>query len=191
MRSLIYNLFSVICTTLLLTSCQEYTVSEYCPYKANMAYHGDLTPLQPLNDALASDNTFAIVYISKQLGTTYDLTAQLYGKSAETRTISIASQVLPTLGLENTKGFFIGKTSMRSDNPYVFDRICPNCYLEYRNTKYVLSFENETTVKCGTCKRVYSLLNGGLVTAGDNGNKLFRYRVTGYTADPPFITIFQ
>ena len=176
---------------LLFTSCQEYTVSEYCPYSAKLVYHGDVTPLQPLNAALTSDNTFAILYMSKQLGNTYDLTAQLYGQSAETRTVAIASSVLPTLGLENTKGFFIGKTTMRADNPYVFDRICPNCYEEYRDTKYVLSFVNETTVKCNACKRVYSLLNGGLVTGDINGIKLYRYRVTAYNVAQPAITVFQ
>ena len=191
MNKVLSILVVCIATLTLLTSCQEETVNEYCNYSAKLVYHGDVTPLQPLNAALNGINTFAIVYMSKQLVTTYDLTAQLYGQSAETYTVAIGSSVLPTMGLENSKGFFVGRTSMRDDNPYVFDRICPNCYKEYRNTKYVLSFVDAYTVKCGACKRIYSLLNGGLVSGDINGDKLFRYRVTAYTADPPSLTVFQ
>ena len=185
-------MFSVICATQLLTSCQEYTVNEYCNYSARLVYRGDVTPLQPLNDAIAGENTFAIVYMSKQLDKTYDLTAQLYGQTAQTRTVAIGSSVLPTMGLDNSKGFIVGRSTMRSDNPFVFDRVCPNCYKEYRDTKYVLKFtDNETVVRCDACKRSYSLLYGGLVTAGENGDKLFRYRVTAYTPNPPILTVFQ
>ena len=175
----------------LVTACNEDMVNEYCNYTARLVYHGDMTPLQPLNAAINGINTFAMVSMQDQKATTYVLKAQLYESKAETYQVSLGSAVLPTLGLDNSKGFILGRSSMRDNEPFVFDRVCPNCYKEHRDTKYVLSFVDALTVKCDACKRTYSLLNGGLVTSSNNGDKLFRYRVSGFTLNPPSITVFQ
>jgi hypothetical protein len=175
----------------LMTACNDDVVNEYCNYTARLVYHGDMTPLQPLNAAINGINTFAMVSMQDQKATTYVLKAQLYESKAETYQVSLGSAVLPTLGLDNSKGFILGRSSMRDNEPFVFDRVCPNCYKEHRDTKYVLSFADALTVKCDACKRTYSLLNGGLVTSSNNGDKLFRYRVSGFTLNPPSITVFQ
>ena len=180
-----------------VTACNDFlfngdTVTEYCNYKARLVYSGVITQLQPLNDALKNDNTFAMVSMPDNTAATYQLKAQLYGQGAAQITVALEGAPLPMLGLDNGRGFIIGRSAWRSDNPYVFDRVCPNCYKEHRDTKYVLNFtNNKDEVKCGTCKRTYSLINGGLVTAGENGDKLFRYRVTAYNPSTPSITVYQ
>ena len=181
-----------------VTACNDFlfngdTVTEYCNYKARLVlYSNVITQLQPLNDALKNDNTFAMVSMPDNTAATYQLKAQLYGQGAAQITVALEGAPLPMLGLDNGRGFIIGRSAWRSDNPYVFDRVCPNCYKEHRDTKYVLNFtNNKDEVKCGTCKRTYSLINGGLVTAGENGDKLFRYRVTAYNPSTPSITVYQ
>lgn len=175
-----------------VTACNNDIVNEYCNYKARLVYYGATTVLQPLNDALKNDNTFAMVSMPDNTAATYQLKAQLYGQGAAQITVALEGAPLPMLGLDNGRGFIIGRSAWRSDNPYVFDRVCPNCYKEHRDIKYVLNFtNNKDEVKCGTCKRTYSLINGGLVTAGENGDKLFRYRVTAYNPSTPSITVYQ
>jgi hypothetical protein len=175
----------------LMTACNDDVVNEYCNYTARLVYHGDMTPLQPLNAAINGINTFAMVSMPDNTAATYQLKAQLYGQGAEQTTVALSGSPIPTMGLDNGKGFIIGRSSMRDNEPFVFDRVCPNCYKEHRDTKYVLSFADALTVKCDACKRTYSLLNGGLVTSSNNGDKLFRYRVSGFTLNPPSITVFQ
>lgn len=174
-----------------VTACNDDIVNEYCNYRARLVYYGATTVLQPLNDALKNDNTFAMVSMPDNTAATYQLKAQLYGQGAEQKTVALSGSPIPTMGLDNGKGFIIGRSSMRDNEPFVFDRVCPNCYKEHRDTKYVLSFADALTVKCDACKRTYSLLNGGLVTSSNNGDKLFRYRVTAYNPNTPSITVFQ
>lgn len=185
------RLMAVVVMLPVVTACNNDIVSEYCSYRARLVYHGDTTPLQPLNAAVNGINTFAMVSMPDNTAATYQLKAQLYGQGAEQITVALGGAPIPTMGLDNGKGFIIGRSSMRDDNPFVFDRVCPNCYKEHRDTKYVLNFVDNNSVKCDACKRTYSLLNGGLVISGSNGDKLFRYRVTAYTANPPAITVFQ
>ena len=174
-----------------VTACNNDIVNEYCNYRARLVYHGDVTQLAPLSAAINSINTFAMVSMPDNTAATYQLKAQLYGQGAEQKTVALSGSPIPTMGLDNGKGFIIGRSSMRDNEPFVFDRVCPNCYKEHRDTKYVLSFVDALTVKCDACKRTYSLLNGGLVTSSNNGDKLFRYRVSGFTLNPPSITVFQ
>jgi len=174
-----------------VTACNNDIVNEYCNYRARLVYHGDVTQLAPLSAAINSINTFAMVSMPDNTAATYQLKAQLYGQGAEQKTVALSGSPIPTMGLDNGKGFILGRSSMRDNEPFVFDRVCPNCYKEHRDTKYVLSFVDALTVKCDACKRTYSLLNGGLVTSSNNGDKLFRYRVSGFTLNPPSITVFQ
>ena len=189
------RLMAVVVMLPVVTACNIFdgdTVTEYCNFKARLVYYGATTVLQPLNDAIKGDNTFAMVSMPDNTAATYQLKAQLYGQAADQTTVALEGAPIPTLGLDNGKGLIIGRSTWKTDNPYVFDRVCPNCYNEHRDTKYVLNFTNsKDEVKCGTCNRTYSLINGGLVVAGENGDKLFRYRVTSYNPSIPSITVFQ
>ena len=89
------------------------------------------------------------------------------------------------LGLNN--GLIVGRSSFQNGELYVFDRQCPNCFNETSQKKYPLKFQNSANVICDRCKRVYGLLNGGVVVADEIGHdvneKLFRYRATSSGLD--------
>lgn len=98
---------------------------------------------------------------------------------------SFTSQPLQTV-LNGTPisvaGFIVGTPSIVDMNgrlyPQAFDRVCPNCY-EETYIQRRLNFHDQTGhVHCSTCHRVYDLNNGGIITAGENGKKLYRYHVS-------------
>ncbi len=170
----------------LASSCEGEVQNEYCQYQARLNYDPTIAPLPPLQAAITGANTFAFVSMpASEANKYYRLQAQLYGGEAQTVNVTTATAVrtLPVLGINNSTGLVVGNSSLQSDNPYVFDRVCPNCYAEHRNTKYQLTFTNSgQSLYCSTCKRTYGLLNAGVVTSGDSGSKLFRYHATATAA---------
>lgn len=82
--------------------------------------------------------------------------------------------------LEAVSGLVIGMPSvpdLSGNFPVVcYDLVCPNCYSESAITRR-LSFSALTEMECGRCHRKYDLNNGGLVIDGEQGRKLYRYRV--------------
>lgn len=81
-------------------------------------------------------------------------------------------------------GFIVGKPSipeMGKDVPQVvcFDRVCPNCYTDsnYAITKDV-TFSSIGYAKCKGCDRTYNLMDRGIVSNGQPGRALYRYRVS-------------
>lgn len=174
----------------LLSSCGSDVQNEYSQYSAYLSYDPTLTPLAPLQAAITGSNVFAYVSMPRsETGKSYQLTAQLYGGEAQSVNVTTATavRVTPVMGLNNSTGLVIGNSSLQTDNPYVFDRVCPNCYASSRNVKYVLTFKDAQTLYCSSCKRSYGLLYGGVITAGDSGQKLLRYRA--YTTATGGITI--
>lgn len=166
----------------LLGSCGE-VVNEYCPYESSINLTGIYTTrLRALQSAMSGVNTFAVLSQSEYQDKAYVVRAtSADGKVTDAVPVDF-ERTRCVLGLQNNKGVIVGKSSFRDENLYVFDRVCPNCYQDFRNTQYTLSFEpNGIDVSCSKCKRTYSLLNGGLVISGANGQKLFRYRagITG------------
>lgn len=69
----------------------------------------------------------------------------------------------------------VGQTNF--NGRVAWDALCPNCTIDY-STKYQLQWtDNPAQVKCGTCKRVYSLETGNILSGGE-GHSLLRYIVT-------------
>lgn len=67
----------------------------------------------------------------------------------------------------------IGKT----DSQVVcFDLACPNCWEDYNFAKQLVIKEGMAT--CNSCKRTYDLNSIGIVTKGEAGRPLYRYRVS-------------
>ncbi len=178
------QLISLLALVLLSSCGTDTVVNEYCNYTARLVYNGSMTVLTPLNAALGGANTFAFVSMEGNSAKSYYLKANLKNQSQEKVLVQVrteAGEIFPTLGLDNSRGFIIGRSSYAPEVLYVFDRVCPNCYKEHRDTRYILNFKDDLTVKCtenGGCGREYSLLNGGLVVSTNNGDKLFRYRAT-------------
>lgn len=60
-----------------------------------------------------------------------------------------------------------------------FDLTCPNCYKDY-NISHLMQYGRLGYVDCSSCGRTYDLNNIGVVSSGDAGRALFRYRVSYY-----------
>lgn len=164
-----------------VSSCdQENIVNEYSNGQCYLTYYGDRTPLQPLNAAIGGINTFCIIWEAPGPSqTSYYLNANLPGQEMEKVLVNSQSTLQRPiqLGKDNSKGIIIGRSSMQNGDIYVYDRVCPNCFTQHRNTKYIVQFDkNASNVTCSSCHRTYGLLNGGVVVNGDNGEKLLRYR---------------
>lgn len=81
------------------------------------------------------------------------------------------------IGVYNSSGIIVGYGTLDGEF-YAFDRQCPNCYEETNMPRYTLSMTTAAKAKCAKCGREYDLNNRGIVSAGDAGSKLMRYRAT-------------
>lgn len=91
--------------------------------------------------------------------------------------------------LGNYSGFYMGLSGFIVGLPYIpemghdfsqvvcFDLACPNCYQDFNITKR-MTLQADGTVRCGSCSRTYDLNNQGLVSSGEPGRRLYRYRVS-------------
>ena len=61
---------------------------------------------------------------------------------------------------------------------YAYDLECPNCfdpnYIPVRSKPLSISVNGLAT--CNLCKRQYDMNNGGIVSKGEGGKKMTRYR---------------
>lgn len=177
-------LYKVLMSCLLIadmTSCSEDVVNEYSNHQCYLTYNGAVTVLQPLNAAINGSNTFCYLWMQSGGKGYYTLLGQLPGQKADTVIVSNQSTLQNhnlALGRDNSKGIIVGHSSMADGVLYVFDRVCPNCVKHTNNNRYTVNFDrqNSNNVTCDNCKRSYGLLNGGVVVAGENGDKLDRYK---------------
>ncbi len=58
-----------------------------------------------------------------------------------------------------------------------FDLNCPNCYEQYEGITKRMELSG-STARCKGCGRTYDLNNLGIVSQGDKGRPLYRYRVS-------------
>ena len=178
-----YSFLLVVC--LCLVGCKGQLVDEYCNHTASFRFDFQYGHTQSyLYAALTSTNYFS--FVTTQLisgGPEYNLITEVYGNkepNVEPITESILTKNGRALGLNN--GLIVGRSSLQNGELYVFDRQCPNCFNETSQKNYPLKFKDSGNVICDRCKRVYGLLNGGVVVADSIGHdvneKLFRYRAT-------------
>lgn len=77
-------------------------------------------------------------------------------------------------------GIIVGYGLSPDGTFYAYDRECPNCFdpnaLPVRSHK--IAVDERGIGSCATCHREYDLNNGGIVSKGDAGDKLTRYRAT-------------
>lgn len=173
MKKIIYCLLA-----LTLTACGGEVVNEYsrysCYYNVRMDYIYDT----PLIGAINGTNFFATMSVNSINKGRYQLISQMYGSEKNTKDITLTGVDINqtrTIGLNN--GLIVGRSSFQEGQLYVFDQICPNCYSQnlFVNDSYMLKLSDSMNAECGKCKRKYGLINGGVVVAGEQGTKLFRY----------------
>jgi len=78
-------------------------------------------------------------------------------------------------------GFIVGLPNMPevgADMPVLtcFDLACSNCY-EAKSTTKPLTLQQGGYAHCASCQRTYNLNNVGIVSSGEAGRALYRYRV--------------
>ena len=86
-------------------------------------------------------------------------------------------EVSIVLGVYNGTGIIVGYGNL--NNPatfYAYDSQCPNCYHDSGLPRYSLTMNTDGTAECGSCHRKYDMNNGGIVSSGDGGDKMIRYR---------------
>ena len=179
------RLFYLLTLPILLAACTTDIVGEYSSHQAYyvMDFQYAQYKASYLSDALSSVNSFCMISVSTQnldgSTTPYKLYSMMYGTTTQEEVVTEAglTRLTRRLGLNN--GLIVGRSSFQNGELYVFDRQCPNCFNAYHYANnYAVNFKDANNVECANCHRTYGLLNGGVVVAGDSGEKLFRYRAS-------------
>ncbi len=166
------RLLAILILLLGMVSCTE-TDSLYCDFPAR----------------LVIDNTYqapALYTACNSLGefcyTTIDGQKIYFHGSKETSPINLVALNNYNSIVLGLGGLIIGKPSLpeigKSESQVVcFDLNCPNCYEQYGGITKRLQLES-ATARCKGCGRTYDLNGMGIVSQGESGRPLFRYRVS-------------
>lgn len=161
---------------LMCLSCGDELVSNlYCNLPARFSY----SPVSAVSQLYTSCNSmgqWCTVTISNS-GNQF-VFSNLEGSTSVNRT-QVNNYTGFYLGLS---GFLLGLPNIPElgrDYPVVtcYDRACRNCYEEAYVTK-PLSLQSAGLAVCPKCNRTYDLNNQGIVSKGDAGKSLYRYRIT-------------
>lgn len=152
-------------------ACSDDTQDFYAHVRAFLRVY-PVTSAPQLHTALNNPGMFCKVTFTTRA---YIFT-DAFGQSSE-----IARTALDAYGRpECVAGFITGMPAIPDMQGRMecvaYDLVCPNCYLDL--IERALTFASATTVSCPRCRRTYDLGNGGIVTGGENGQKLLRYHLT-------------
>lgn len=155
---------------LTFVSCSEDVQDTYSGYDAFLRFQ-PVTAVAPLYAALNSLGEYCTIrqnekqYLFNGPG----------GSAVYTKVAADSYNPMRAIG-----GFIVGKSNLMDMGSNTFphlcyDLACPNCYASY-NVARVLKVEGGTA-RCERCKRTYDLNNQGIISEGDAGKKLIRYRI--------------
>ncbi len=164
----------LLLAALALTACgdtENLYSSAYCRLTFDNSTHNDAT----LASAMTPTSGGVFVTITAS-GTTFSFSSN-QGLSSTTAMTALEQQRGFSLGYNN--GIIVGYGTV--DNTfYCYDRECPNCFdpeaLPVKS--YKITVNTFGIASCSTCHRKYDCNSGGLVSDGDAGTKLTRYRAT-------------
>lgn len=166
------RLLAILMLLLGMASCTE-TDSLYCNFPAR----------------LVIDNAYqapALYTACNSLGefcyTTIDGQKIYFHGSKETSAINLVALNNYNSIVLGLGGLIIGKPSLpeigKSESQVMcFDLNCPNCYEQYGGITKRLLLDG-STARCKGCNRTYDLNSQGIVSQGESGRPLFRYRVS-------------
>lgn len=153
----------------------EFT-SHHCYFVFDNQTHNDATLAAALTPY---SGVFTTITLTTKGGARYFVFTSNQNTSSEKIFNNIDTQRTLILGMND--GIIVGY-GVLSDPPtlYAYDRECPNCYDDSRVPirSYPVSVASNGIGTCNNCHRQYDLNNGGIITSGDNGQKLTRYRAT-------------
>jgi len=155
----------------LCTACGDDTENLYANTPAFFRFQ-PVTAAQPLYTALNSPGMFCTITFtsSHYVFTGPDLSTAAYPRTA-------AEEYGKPYYIS---GFIVGLPAIPDMQGNLacaaYDLACPNCDT-YDQITRPLAFENGTTMSCPRCHRLYDLNSGGIVSSGDGGRSLYRYRI--------------
>lgn len=160
--------------TVIFAGCGE-TESEYSGYPCRLVFDNSANRSPALASAMnvMSPGIFCRITMT---GNYFNFSTN-QGLEDQVALTAIDQQVSIALGVYNGTGIIVGYGNL--NNPatfYAYDSQCPNCYVENGLPRYSLSMNTDGTAECGSCHRKYDMNNGGIVSSGDGGNKMMRYR---------------
>jgi hypothetical protein len=167
----------VLLLALALAACGD-TENEYSSTVCNFVYDNSRH-----NNAIAASamtpnsGVFVIATIKTSNGVNYFVFQDNQGHPASpVQFDGIDSKLTYQVGMNG--GLIIGYGSSIDGVFYAFDRECPNCFspnaLPLRS--HPLTIDELGFAHCSNCGRTYNMNNGGIVSDGDAGTKLTRYR---------------
>lgn len=174
--------FFIIALVALLipTSCgkSEFEYSgEQCYFVFDNSTHQDATLQSALNQM--SPGIFCRVTLGTEGGATMFYFESNQGLESKQKANAVDLRRSIVLGVYNKSGIIVGYGNLSSPAQlYAYDSQCPNCYYNSNTPSYKLSMNSAGHAVCGKCKREYDMNNGGIISKGDAGRKLMRYRVT-------------
>ena len=151
----------------------EFT-SRHCYLVIDNATHQDATLASAMTPY---SGVFVTITLANHGGAQYFRFQSNQQTSSESIFNAIDQRRSQMLGMND--GLIVGY-GLLTDPPvfYGYDRECPNCYDDSRVPlrSYALQVGTNGMATCKNCQRQYDLNNGGIVVAGDAGQKLIRYR---------------
>ncbi len=159
---------------LCLAACKEDVRNTYSNYPAYFVYK-NVSTVPQLNAALNSPGIFTTIRLDRERV----LFSDARGHTTPVNLTAIAGNSSLQMGIA---GFITGLPNMPEPGssiltPVCFDLACPNCYSAY-NIERKLDLKEGGYASCKACERGYNLNNQGLVSSGQEGHSLFRYRIT-------------
>lgn len=142
--------------------------------------------------SLPANFTMSNVYQAPQLYTACNSMGEFCTVRADGKRFIFANTVGSTAvnqtALTNYSGFYLGLSGFIVGLPNIpelgqdvsrvvcFDLACSNCYQDYNICKR-MTLQDGGYAQCPSCQRTYDLNNLGIVSQGEPGRTLYRYRV--------------
>lgn len=170
--------YYIIVLLSLFSACGN-TEYEYSNEPCYLVFDNTASRSMKLTEAMNSvaPGTFCRISIS---GKTFVFeTNTVPGKTESVNFNAIDERRTQQLGVYNGTGVIVGYGNL--NNPptfYAYDSQCPNCYKSTNLAQYALTMDTSGHAKCSKCGRTYDMNNGGIVSSGDGGDKMMRYRAT-------------
>ena len=168
----------IVCLAALLSAWSD-TENEFSNYRSYLVFqndrHQDMTLASALNQN--APGTFCRISFGVRNGAECYFFNNNQGLSSYKAATSLDLQRSNIIGVYNSSGVIVGYGNL--DMPatlYAYDSQCPNCYKNTGKPAYQLTMNERGWATCTRCHRTYDMNNGGIISEGDKGDKLIRYR---------------
>lgn len=174
MKRICRRLFFIGALLLVTVSCRETVENKYAGFPAYFVYKY-VNTVPPLNAALNSMGVFTTVRANRGQ---YLFTLE-NGNTTTVNATALENYQSFRMGIA---GFIIGLPNIpelgsEAPLPVCYDLACPNCYNDL-HIERSLQLKEGGYASCSSCKRIYNLNDQGLISSGEEGSSLFRYRIS-------------